>query len=59
MFRELGFKFAQIKGITHFGSQKRGYNRGNFGMPLANHWPKCTDIFYETSLGQDDSGLRK
>jgi len=59
MFRELGFKFAQIKGMTDFGAQKRGCNRGNFGIPLANHWPECTDIWYEASLEQDDSSLRK
>jgi len=44
-----------------FWGPERGYNRGNFGclknIPLTNQWPECTDIWYEATFGQRDSGL--
>jgi len=44
---------------------ERGYNSGNFGylrnipVTCTNHWPVCIAIWYQASLGQGDSNLRK
>jgi len=51
------------QGSGPFWGPERGYDRGNFGclktIPLTNHGPKCIDIWYEATLGQGDSSVRK
>jgi len=55
-------KCEQIKRLVPFGAQKEA-TTGEIGylknIPLTNQCPECIDIWYEATLGQEDSSLCK
>jgi len=59
----MGIKMCTNQGAGPFWGPERGYNRGNVGylktIPLTNHWPECIGIWYEATLVQGNSSVRK